>query len=265
MRAVSLLFHDVIVSGDHGPSGFSCPQGRRYKLEKDEFHLQMTGIHKATPFMPVLVSDLGNVSQLHEPIMLTFDDGGISGNTHISDVLDQYGWKAHFFVVTEYIGQPGFLNEDQIRDLKRSGHIIGTHSCSHPDRMCDRGWTQIIDEWATSITRLSDILGERVTSASVPGGYYSKTVAQAASLAGVKFLFTSEPLRSSWMVNNCRVFGRYAIRSGMGPHASVGFVRGRHWRLFKEYLFWNARKIVKIAAGNLYIKFRAFILGHVHG
>jgi peptidoglycan/xylan/chitin deacetylase (PgdA/CDA1 family) len=41
--------------------------------------------------MPVLVSDLGNVSQPHEPIMLTFDDGGISGHTHISDVLDQYG------------------------------------------------------------------------------------------------------------------------------------------------------------------------------
>lgn len=265
MRAVSLLYHDVIVSGDHEPSGFSHPAGRKYKLEKEEFLLQIAGIHKAIPFIPVTVADLGNVSQLHELFMLTFDDGGISAHTHISDVLDQYGWKAHFFVVTDYIGQPGFLNEGQIRDLRNRGHIIGTHSCSHPDRMCDGGWTQIIDEWATSITRLSDILGEQVTSASVPGGYYSRTVAQAASLAGVKVLFTSEPVRSSWMVDNCRVFGRYAIRSGMGPQAGVGFVRGRCWRSFNQYLFWNTRKIVKIAAGNLYIEFRAFILGRSHG
>src|SRR5262245_47304812 len=40
---------------------------------------------------------------------------------------------------------------------------------------------------------LRDILGESVTVASVPGGYYGRAVAETAAEAGIRVLFNSEP------------------------------------------------------------------------
>jgi len=260
MRIVSLLFHDVIQSQKSESSGFSGPAARRYKLEKAAFLLQLAELHKAVPYQPITDPDSVGPTQPRDPFMLTFDDGGISAHTHVSSALDQYGWKAHFFVVTDWIGRPGFLNAGQIRDLRKRGHTIGTHSRSHPEKLWSMKPSEIHDEWAQSIARLSDILGEPVVSASVPGGYYSKTVAEMAAIAGVEVLFTSEPVRFSWKVRNCMVIGRYLVHSGLDPRAGVALVRRQRLPALKAYLSWNTRKIVKTVCGNLYSRARFFLL-----
>ena len=48
-------------------------------------------------------------------------------------------------------------------------------------------------EWSESRQRLEDMLGHAVTVGSVPGGYFSRAVAEAAAEAGLQVLFTSEP------------------------------------------------------------------------
>src|SRR5437879_9095462 len=125
--------------------------------------------------------------------MRTCNDGRVSAPTAIAWIQDRYGWRAHFLITTDYIGKPAFLNEDQIRALRKSGHVIGTHSGSHPRRMSALGWEELLEEWSRSTKTLSDVLGEPVTVASVPGGCYSRRVAAAAAASGIKALFTSEP------------------------------------------------------------------------
>ena len=83
-----------------------------------------------------------------------------------------------------------------------------------------------MEEWRNSRRTLSDILGEDVTVASVPGGYYSNTVALAASAAGIRVLFTSEPTTRCYFVDDCLVIGRYCLRTGTPPATAARLACG---------------------------------------
>src|SRR6185503_7420328 len=127
------------------------------------------------------------------PLFITFDDGGISAFTTIAPMLEDAGWRGPFFVTAGCVAQRSFMTPDQIRELHNRGHIIGSHSLSHPLRMSSCSWDKMIEEWSVSVKILSQIVGERVAVASVPGGQYSRQVAQTAARSGITTLFTSEP------------------------------------------------------------------------
>ena len=109
---------------------------------------------------------------------ITVDDGGLSYYTHIADRLEAHGWRGLCFVTTDFIGTRGFLDAAQIRELDARGHVIGSHSTSHPARFSALRARRDAAEWTLSRHVLEDILGHAVDVASVPGGYYSRTVAQ---------------------------------------------------------------------------------------
>lgn len=121
-------------------------------------------------------------------------------------------------------------------------------------------WDAMIGEWRDSVNRLSDILGEEVITASVPGGYYSEQVAMAASVVGVRALFTSEPTRRSHMVGTCRVFGRYVILAGTAHDRAVQLLRGSYLLRSKEHVVWTLKKAGKTFGGEAYLKLRAMAL-----
>ena len=79
--------------------------------------------------------ELANASDETLPFLLTFDDGGKSAVTRVAGLLEKYGWHGHFFVTAGQINRKGLLNTEQIRRLRREGHVIGSHSFSHPVRM----------------------------------------------------------------------------------------------------------------------------------
>src|SRR5262249_1913486 len=151
------------------------------------------------------------------------------------------------------IGTPGFLDSAQIRDLHRCGHIIGSHSFSHPLRMAHCSPEQLDDEWRRSALALAEILGEPIRVASVPGGDYSRQVAVAAARAGIKLLFNSEPVTSSQMVDDCLVLGRITVKRGHLPQRSAAIVSEDRQLLIREFLFWNAKKIAKGLLGGVWL------------
>ena len=126
-------------------------------------------------------------------------------------------------------------------------------------------WDALVQEWKTSVDALADVLGEQVAIASVPGGYYAKSVAAAASHCGIKGLFTSEPITRSGVVGGCRVFGRYTIWRGMTPESSARFATGRGWAREQQFLFWNAKKVIKAVGGSQYAKLIALCLERGNG
>jgi peptidoglycan/xylan/chitin deacetylase (PgdA/CDA1 family) len=263
MRAVSLLYHDVVKKGEPDASGFPGLHAGRYKLDCEDFERHIAELRHAAPSIPVTVMDVLTTRRDH-PFMLTFDDGGVSAYTYIADVLDRYGWKAHFLITTDFIGHASFVNAQQIRELKKRGHIIGSHSCSHPDRMAFLTSESLLREWRTSVSALSDVLGEKVIVASVPGGSYSSRVADAADRAGIRALFTSEPITRTRQVGACSVFGRYTVWRGMAPNVSAGFASGRGLSRPTQWMFWNSKKIIKAAGGKRYADLISFLLKHLN-
>lgn len=262
MKAISLLYHDVVSFPDLESSGFPGAGAAVYKIELPEFdaHLDILAAHISQP--PGSVATSNSVpSGAAPPVYLTFDDGGSSADTIVRDRLSALGWTGHFFVTGDRIDTPGFLSRSQIRSLHSGGHVIGSHSWSHPPRMSACNFDTLLQEWRRSTAALAEIIGERVQVASVPGGFYSRLVAEAAAEAGIRFLFTSEPTKTVEMVDSCSVYGRYSITRRTKRNALPGFVSSTNsWSQASQVLNWRTRKVMKAVLGQTYISTREKLL-----
>jgi peptidoglycan/xylan/chitin deacetylase (PgdA/CDA1 family) len=155
------------------------------------------------------------------------------------------------------------VDRHQIRDLHQCGHVIGTHSRTHPDRMSHLNSDALIREWADSRAELSDIIGEPVKVASVPGGYYSRRVARAAAAAGIEVLFTSEPTGLISSVDGCLILGRYSVRHSTHPRTTGALSAGVAWARRQQAAMWLAKKAIKRIAGPWYGTIRRMLLARV--
>ncbi len=70
-----------------------------------------------------------------KPIILTFDDGYRDNFENAFPLLQEYGFKATFFLITNFIdeGRPLYMTWDQVKTMAQAGHEIGAHSRDHPD------------------------------------------------------------------------------------------------------------------------------------
>jgi peptidoglycan/xylan/chitin deacetylase (PgdA/CDA1 family) len=260
MKVRTLMYHDVIEPGHAEASGFPGADAAVYKLSRTQFATHLETIAAAQTQRPIIATDLLNAATGNESWLITFDDGGASAHTHIADMLEKLNWRGHFFITTNYIGRKAFLSRAQLRDLRARGHVLGSHSCSHPPRISHCSPAEMLREWQESIGVLSDILGEQIDTASVPGGFYSQQVAAAASDAGCKILFTSEPVTRSREVDDCLILGRYAIQQNTDAQVAAGLAAGHFTQSAQQTLLWNAKKIAKRLGGEHYIKLRKTLL-----
>ena len=294
MRTVSLLFHDVYAA-DPRESGFESPGADRYKLSLRQFDAQLAGLAQVRADAPVLVQDIsGGVSAsgyrsvestggpkvaggprptggrkasgyqgIEVPYLLTVDDGGVSYFTIVADRLEARGWRAHCFVSTDAIGTRGFLTASQLRELDMRGHVIGTHSASHPARFSACEPAHMREEWARSRMVLEDLLGHPIEIASVPGGYYSRRVARSARDAGLRIVFTSEPITTSLDEDGTLVIGRFTLRRGHSTDRAGQLARREPWTRYQEWASWRAKGLVKPLLGPLYSPTADWVLSHV--
>ena len=246
----SLLYHDVIEEQAPMASGFGDPIAQRYKLTKSDFSRHLDAIAGRTSGPARRVTD--EVAEDADNFALTFDDGGISFLSPIADMLEERGWFGHFFITTDRIGTPGFLKESQIRELAERGHVIGSHSCSHPKNIASLREPELRREWQNSVDRLSQTTGQAILAASIPGGYYSQAVAQAAETSGIRMLFTSEPRSRTWQVGKCILYGRYSVVGDTSAEEAAGLALGAPGYCWSQSAVWNAKKVAKRCLGGTY-------------
>ena len=252
MRIVSLLFHDVYVR-EPGESGFVSQAADRYKLSVPAFDAQLEGVASVRANAPILATDL-DTSRPDDPFpfLITVDDGGLSYFSVVADRLEVRGWRGHCFVSTDFIGRPGFLTPSQIRELDARGHVIGSHSASHPGRFSTCTAEQMRDEWTRSKSVLEDLLGHAATVGSLPGGYFSTTVAQTAAESGLSVLFTSEPTTRVSREQRSAIVGRFAIRQGSDNDLSRRLVMQKPAARYGAWASWHAKGLVKPLLGPAY-------------
>ena len=255
MRAIALLYHDVVIGQDYRSSGFSGGDADVYKFDRDVFERHLDAVAGASPRAPGKAADL-LASPSSPVLMLTFDDGGASAYHVIADLLERRGWRGHFFISTDYIGRPEFLSVAEIRDLHDRGHAIGSHSASHPQRISHLPESQIVEEWTRSVGTLSGIVGQPVNIASVPAGFYSPAVARAAAQAGVRILFNSEPMMRVRRVGPCLVVGRFGLQQSDSDRLAAAFAAAAPVPRLTRWTYWNAKKLLKAAGGETWLAFR---------
>jgi len=259
MKSVALAYHDVVKNRNYDSSGFRGEGANHYKLDYENFDHHLRAFAEANKSAAVLAdSAFTSPDPPNEiPLFLTFDDGGVSALSPTCDLLETCGCRGHFFITTNYIGKPGFVRAEDVREMRRRGHLIGSHSCSHPPRMSALSYTQMVNEWRSSNAVLSDILGEPTPVASVPGGYFSRQVAEAASEAGIKVLFNSEPGKKGHFIDGCLVLPRYSVYRSTPAQLAVKLVSDNYSsEQVKQYVLWNTKKVVKALGGTYYLRLR---------
>jgi peptidoglycan/xylan/chitin deacetylase (PgdA/CDA1 family) len=262
MRAICLGYHDInerrIAAHD---STRPCPGP--YILELPTFREHLTAI--ASLPSGARVSRFAKAKDVRSSadaiaVLFTCDAGGVGGYTCAADELERRGWRGHFFIITSWIGRCGFMSCNQIRELHARGHVIGSHTVSHPPRMSLLSRDRLMHEWRESRAELSDLLGEDVKAASVANGYYSRIVGSSAAACGIEILFNSEPRTSIAVEDGCLVLGRYSIQAGTTAAESAAIAAGDKWPRLRQAVEWQAKKVVKSLAGERYLAVRARLL-----
>jgi len=70
-----------------------------------------------------------------KPIVITVDDGYVDAYDNAFPLLQENGFSAAFFVITDFVNEarPGYATWDQLREMAAAGMEIGCHSRNHPE------------------------------------------------------------------------------------------------------------------------------------
>jgi peptidoglycan/xylan/chitin deacetylase (PgdA/CDA1 family) len=180
-----LVYHHVSQSAPEG-----SPGRRRLTVTAEIFaeqmqYLQDNGYHVIT------FSDLADYFEQGRelptlPVIISFDDGWETPFEYALPSLEKYHYPATFFVVTDYIGRPGFFSWPQLQTLLTDGMTIGSHSRSHPrlNKIIDSAelWDQIYNSKIILETQLETPVQEF----AYPYGSYNAKAVEVVKSAGYR-------------------------------------------------------------------------------
>ncbi len=118
------------------------------------------------------------VGQFSQPMVsVTFDDGWKSIHNKALPVLNKHQVPSTQYLVSGYLGMPGYMTAKDILEMRRSGHEVGSHTISHVD-LTTLGGSRLDSELKTSKKDLSHCFGE-IRSIAVPYGAYNDASVKA--------------------------------------------------------------------------------------
>ena len=124
-------------------------------------------------------------------VRLTFDDGNESDFEVALPELAKRGLRAEFFVLAGRLGQPGYLEAAQLREMASAGMRIGLHGMNHRSwAQCDTKDLEIeIDD---ARRQIESIVGRPVLRAACPLGAYNASCLRKLRRSGFERVYTSD-------------------------------------------------------------------------
>ena len=83
-----------------------------------------------------------------------------------------------------------WMSEDDVRDIAKSGHLVGLHSYSHPTKISKLSYDDQLYQYSENYKHLTSIVGD-VVSMSHPGGDYNDDTIKILGEIGIKIGFRS--------------------------------------------------------------------------
>ena len=208
---------------------------------------------KWTAVESAVVEKLLNNEFFRNHCVLTFDDGNNSDVDIALPLLNKYGVKAIFFIVTDFVGKDGYITTDDIKILHRSGMTIGSHSKSHT-KLTICTIEQVRHELEASKKYLEELLEVKVDHFSIPYGEHNQQVLfEAKRVYGN--VYTSCPLHLSK-----NLYGRISIHRNskyrIKSRSSYYFVIG-----LSIFRYYSLRIIKRCIGYENYRKAKRFFYG----
>ncbi|MDA9641569.1 polysaccharide deacetylase family protein [Alphaproteobacteria bacterium] len=167
------------------------------------------------------MTDVGQYKFAHKiNYIITFDDGLESAYSYAFPLLVENGCKAIFFIITDYIGKPGFMSKAQVRELVASGMRVASHSKSHPN-ISELSPMRAKSEFIDSKNCLEDLIGSEVLDFSFPFGKFRDDQVTLARMCGYRSIYGS---RHGLVGANQFVFPRNAINASMLESQLAGII-----------------------------------------
>jgi peptidoglycan/xylan/chitin deacetylase (PgdA/CDA1 family) len=257
-RITFLMYHELELAGRKLCQ--SEPGYVRYILRLETFRRQMEWIRQAG-FRSLGVGEALRFSAEGYPaesgVCITFDDGCETDLIAAAPVLREFGFHATFYLTAGFLGTPGYLSDEQVRELDAQGFEIGCHSMTHA-YLSDLADVELKREIAGAKTRIEQIIGHAIDHFSCPGGRYDQRTLAMARHAGFKTVANSEFHANDSSTSNYGL-GRVAMLRDL-PISEFGAIcRGRG--LWKKRVQLQTRRSAQRLLGNRnYDRLRALLL-----
>lgn len=161
-RWVCLMYHDVRPEAP-GISGGA----EHFTVSRDVFAAQLDQI------IAVGLEGSSIDRAIDQPtakfVAISFDDGDAGQYQHAFPELADRNMTATFFITTDWVGQPGYVNWDQLREMRSTGMSIQSHTRSHPF-LSELDADDLRHELKGSKAELDDQLGQDTIMLAFPGG-----------------------------------------------------------------------------------------------
>ncbi len=169
--------------------------------------------YTAIDYYDLTMAIVGYSELPEKPVLLTFDDGYLDNYTNAFPLLQEYGFKGTFFVITEFVdsGREGYMTWPMIEEMARAGHRIESHSRTHPD-LTEKDRDGLIWELLGSQQTLAAHIGYTPRYFCYPGGDYNEQT--IALLRELDFWGAVTTANDTWHGFNERFeWGRLRIRN----------------------------------------------------
>jgi peptidoglycan/xylan/chitin deacetylase (PgdA/CDA1 family) len=177
-------------------------------------------------------------------VLLCFDDGARSDYEQAFPGLARLGLRAVFFVNTARIGRAGYLTWSQMREMQRAGMSFQSHSHEH-NVLTRLPPAQLQRQLRISRHILQERLGSPVHFLAAPYGLWSRTVMEAALLAGYRALCISRPGMAR---AGATILPRNAVRRGTSAIQLQRWLRcypGSYaWRRSRDWLLRAPKQLL---------------------
>ena len=223
-REVPILCYQRIRDWRHADSKSS----KNYIIPPDVFrsHIKMladSGYHAILPDQLLDHMVFGD-SLPAKPVMLTFDDGSLGQYAIGAKVLEKYGFRGVFFIMTIALNKTDYISSSQLREMAENGHVIGSHTWDHKNvlKYEPADWSVQLEG---SVASLEKATGKPVRYFAYPyGSWNAKAIAhlkefgfRAAFTLGVK-PSEKEPLHTISRINIPGYWSAEMLSAHLGKH-----------------------------------------------
>jgi len=248
------MYHELELSGRKLCQ--SEPGYVRYILPLDTIRKQLDWMKKSG------IRGLNVSEALRYPVepsvCITFDDGCETDAIAAAPLLREFGFNATFYLTAGFLGTPGYLSTDQVRDLDSQGFGFGCHSMTHA-YLSDLPEPELKREIVDAKLQIEQIVGHPIEHLSCPGGRFDRRTLEMARRAGFRTV-----ANSLFHANSSRTspydLGRVAMLRDMSLTEFAATCHGQG--LWKKRLQHRVRRGAQRLLGNLrYDRLRKSLLG----
>lgn len=237
-----LMYHEIYrVEERDRLRGLTNPA---YNTELNVFSNQMSWL-RSNDIKTLTIDELS--SKHFKPdqkvICLTFDDGWLGNYLNAYPILKEFGFKATFFVATDLIGNPFYMNWEHLKEMVANGMSIQSHTVNHRP-LAHMGGERVLFELSESKRVIEERLGQQVRHLSLPHGSKNGMTWPIAKGIGYKSICTSD-VGFQTPENNGPWLRRINIGEGISERKFQLIVQGKNRAIWGMGITKGSKNILK--------------------